>query len=52
MIDVNFRIICINVPEQTPYYRGNTAEIFDEFRDDYKYYKIDEYNWIGLKLTR
>ena len=26
MIDVNFRIVCINVSEQTPYYRGNAAE--------------------------
>ena len=41
MIDVNFRIVCIDVSEQTPYYRGNAAEIFDEFKYDYKYYMID-----------
>ena len=26
MIDVNFRIVCINVLEKTPYYRENAAE--------------------------
>ena len=26
MIDVNFRIVCIDVSEQTPHYRGNAAE--------------------------
>jgi len=33
--------VCIDVSERTPYYRRNAAEIFDKFRDDYKYYVID-----------
>ena len=41
MIDENFRIVCIDVSEQTPYYRGNVADNFDELRNDYKYYMID-----------
>ena len=41
MVNVNLGIVCIDVSEQTPYYKGNAVEIFDEFKDDYKYYMID-----------
>ena len=41
MIGVNFILVCIDVSEQTPYYKRNVAEIFDEFKDDYNYYMID-----------
>ena len=41
MVNVNSRLVCIDVSEQTPYYRENATEIIDEFRDDYKYYMID-----------
>ena len=41
MVDANSRFVCINISEQTLYYRENAAKIFVEFRDDYKYYMID-----------
>jgi len=41
VVDVNSRFVYIDVSKQTPYYRGNVAEIFDEFRYNYKYYMID-----------
>jgi len=36
MIDVKIRLIYIDVSGQTPCYRGDVPEIFDELKDDYK----------------
>jgi len=41
-IDIWFLdFVCIDVSKRTPYYKENATEIFNEFKDDYKYYVID-----------
>jgi len=41
MVDVNSKFVCIDVLEQTPYYRQDVAEILMNSEMIIEYYMID-----------